>query len=215
MQRHLRKCAILLLIGVAMGAAMAARAATLSFAPSAQVVDLGAVVSVDVYATDLDQQRVGAYAFLIEFDPLLVAVLSADFGPSLGNPFDNFTDVVTGSGQVNVSEVSLLTDLSGLQSGDGELLLVTLRFQTLAEGTTPLRFVDNILGAPGIFLGDEAGAPLTLTPPSAGSITVVVGPPPPPPPPPPTSVPEPSLPLLLVAALAASALARRYAATRS
>ncbi len=195
-------------LGATLGSG-AATAAVLTLQPQHQTVDRGDVAAVDVVVTGLTDQRVAAYDFWVHFDPAILQLLSADVGPSLGGPFDSLSWTELEDGQVNIAELSLLADLSGQQSGNGSLLLFTLRFETLSLGVSGLSFSENILGVAGGFLGDELGAPITISATDSGSITVVAGTPPPPPPPPPTGVPEPGLPLLVLAAAGALALTRR------
>ncbi len=187
----------------------AAQAAVLTLVPQHQTVDQGDIAAVDVVVTGLLDQRVAAYDFWLHFDPLIVQLLSVDAGPALGGPFDSFSFADPVAGAVNVGELSFLRDLSGLQSGNGSLLLFTVRFEATGLGTSALSFSENILGVDGGFLGDEDGLRIEVTDTEAGSITVVGAPPPPPPPPPPIGVPEPGMPGLLLAAAAAAALSRR------
>lgn len=193
-----------IVIGTMLVLPVAVDAAGISMSPSRQRVDLGEIASVDVSATGLSQQRVGAFDFWVIFDSGILQLLGVDFGPSLGNPFDDFVNISSPvNGRTNVAELSLLSDLSGLQSGDGDLLLFTLRFQTVKAGISALTLEENILGVAGGFLGDELGNPIDVSPISAASITVGdTGPTAP--------LPEPgSGSLLILAAAAALAASRR------
>ena len=196
---------------VVLSAAGLAQAALLSLSPQAQTVEQGSVAAVDVWVTGLSGQSIGAYDFWLNFDDQVLGLLSVDAGPSLGHPTDSLLATLEEPGRVNVAELSLLADLSSLQSGTGDLLLFTLRFSALALGTSPLSFSENILGVAGGFLGDELGAAIALTGTQTGSISVVAATPPPPPPPqPPASgVPEPTSLALVVAAVAAALATRR------
>ena len=76
-------------------------------------------------------------------------------------------------GKINVSELSLLADLTPLQNGADDVLLFSMIFDTDMLGTSPLTFSENIAGVAGGFLGDENGQAIVLDSVGTGSINVV------------------------------------------
>jgi len=151
-----------------------ATAISLTFAPSDQTIGPGQQATVDVLVSDPAGELVAAYDFFVDYDPAVIELDSVTFGVGLGGPADSFQDVVVDPlGQVNVSELSVLSDLSSLQDGTSDLLLFSVTFNPASNGTSPLAFSENILGVVGGFLGDTAGLPIALDTPGAGSVTVV------------------------------------------
>ncbi|MGB5409469.1 MAG: cohesin domain-containing protein [Thiogranum sp.] len=147
---------------------------SLTFAPTDQTIGPGERATVDVLVSDPAGELVAAYDFLVDYDPAVIELDSVTFGVGLGGPADSFQDVVVDPlGQVNVSELSVLFDLSGLQDGTSDLLLFSLTFNSASNGTSPLAFSENILGVAGGFLGDTAGLPIALDALGTGSIAVV------------------------------------------
>jgi hypothetical protein len=141
--------------------------------PAAQVKVLGNQATVDIVASG---GYVGAFDLDISWNSGIVSLFSISYGTQLGlsiqNPF------AYGAGTVNASEFSLETpaDLVALQPGQTATLL-TLVFDTIAVGTSPVNISYNAIG-------DEYGIahnPVTLNP---GSITVRKGGP--------AEVPEPA-----------------------
>lgn len=151
-----------------------ATAISLTFAPTDQTIGPGEQATVDVLVSDPAGELVAAYDFFVDYDPAVIELDSVTFGVGLGGPADSFQDVVVDPlGQVNVSELSVLFDLSGLQDGTSDLLLFSLTFNSASNGTSPLAFSENILGVAGGFLGDTAGLPIALDALGTGSIAVV------------------------------------------
>lgn len=161
-------------IALAMGLAFvltstAVQAVELGFVPPTQEVPGGTPVSVDVVISglgDFAPPSLGAFDLDIAFDPSILSLSSVVFGPFLGDIglFEAIASDTPGVGTVNVFEVSLLsdTDLDALQPSS--FPLVTLNFDTLNSGTSPLTITAATLG-------DAFGDPLSYTA-SEGSVTV-------------------------------------------
>lgn len=168
-----RAGALLLFALFSLGPGRAA-AISLNFLPVNQTIDFGEQASVDVVVADPGGNLIGAFDFFVNYDPAVISLSGLTFGTALGGPADSLQDVVEDStGQVNVAELSLLADLSGLQDGISDVLLFSMTFTPVDAGTSALTFSENILGIAGGFLGDAAGLPIELDSVGNGSITVV------------------------------------------
>lgn len=175
--------------------ARTASAITLEFDPADQTVSLGDQAIVDVLVRDPGTTLVGEFDFFVEWDSAILALSDVTFGTSLGDPSlgEAITLSVGGpASPINVVEISLLSsaDLGTVQTGS-DFALLTLTFDSLALGTSPLDFLGGIGGPGGGFLGDDLGALIALDSVGTGSIRVVSG-----------AVPEPSTISLLGVALA-------------
>ncbi len=133
----------------------------ISLEPSAPEVVFGNQVDVDVNISglgDFTSPSLSVFDLDITFDTAILDPIAVSFGdPILGDQLDLFgfgsiTDV-TGSGPVNIFELSfdLPGDLDTLQAGS--FTLATLTFDTIAVGTSSV-------GATIIALGDSFGDPL-------------------------------------------------------
>ena len=144
-------------------------ATPINFEPGNSTVELGDQVSVDVTISPIGE-LIGAFDIAVNWDPNVLLLADVAFGSSLGDPdplsFEALTGVSAGSGSARVSEVSLLFDLTGLQSGS-PFSLFTLVFDTTMIGTSALTFGDIIVG--GAF-----GLPLVNAPqPGSGVVNVI------------------------------------------
>lgn len=151
-----------------------AEAISLEFVPDTQTVDIGDPVTVDVFASNPGGTLIGAYDFFVTYEPDVLTLNNVVFGSVLGGPLDSFQDdSESPTGTVNVSELSSVTDLTPLQSGNVNVLLFSMTFDTDRLGTSTLTFSENILGVAGGFLGDENGQAIMLDSVGTGSINVV------------------------------------------
>ena len=151
-----------------------ASAISLNFLPASQTINLGEQATVDVVVAAPSGNLIGAYDFFVNYDPAVISFSGLTFGTGLGGPADSLQDVLEDpTGSVNVAELSLVSDLSGLQDGTSDLLLFSMTFTPVNFGTSTLMFSENILGIAGGFLGDAVGLPIELDSLGTGSITVV------------------------------------------
>lgn len=110
----------------------------------------------------------------ISYGPDVLTLNNVAFGSALGGPLDSLQDGTESPvGKINVSELSLLADLTPLQNGADDVLLFSMIFDTDMLGTSPLTFSENIAGVAGGFLGDENGQAIVLDSVGTGSINVV------------------------------------------
>ncbi len=179
-------CAATLILGIVFMTS-AAHAIALSVNPISQNVLLGNSIGVTLDIAglgDCSAPSLGVFDLDLNFDPTILAFNNVTFGdPALGDQLDLFGlgslsafDNTT-SGMVNLYELSfdLPDDLDTLQAGS--FTLVSLTFDSLAGGISPLDISINSLG-------DALGDPLSATL-ENGSVAV-------------NPVPEPSTILLLV-----------------
>jgi len=175
-----------------------AGATLLEFAPVDTSVEVGSTFEVDIVATPESGELIGAYDFIVNFDPTVLAFDSLTFGASLND--DEFLCALfgcrgfsdSGGGSLSMFEVaSPLIPLGLLQDGLAPVLLATIAFDTVAAGVSGLSFTGNIDGqsAPFNLLGDEFAIPLPVFEP--GTETIIVAEP----------IPEPPLILLMLTGL--------------
>lgn len=172
------------LIAAALAAAVATPAwsASLDFVPAAGTFTAGSNINIDVVISGLAAgEQLGAFDFVVNFDPAVLGLGSYQLGSQLGNvgafeALDTSAGAIAG-GQFNLGQVSLLWDLSAQPAS---FTLATLTFSALTAGTSSLHFSD-------VTLGDAWGAPLAA---DLGSTLVNV-----------SAVPEPGMPAMLFAGL--------------
>ncbi len=170
----------------------------LSFTPNTQTVLLSGQASVNIVATNLQNEYVGAFDFDVSWDNSILSLASVSFGNALGGGFLSLQSENTnnGLGTSNLAESSLLSSLASLQTGTTNIILATLVFDALSVGQSVLSLTGNISG--GGFLGNENGELLAASA-NTGLINVVS-----------TSIPEPeTLFLLGVGFLALFGIRRR------
>ena len=177
-------------------ATSAANATLISFDPADTTADMGALIAVDIIATPEMGELIGAFDFIVNFDPAVLAFNDLIFGPALNSdPFFcallGCRGFVAGAGTLEMFETSLEFFLGLLQDGTSPVVLGTIFFDAIGVGTSGLSFTGNILGQdpPFNILGDEFGLPLAVLQPGVGSVTVI-------------QVPEPSSLLLMLTGLA-------------
>jgi hypothetical protein len=182
----------------------AASSITLSLSPVTQDIAFPGDVEVAIVANDLVNgaaPSLGVYDVALAFDPLLLAVSSVEFGDrTLGNQLDLFAlgdvqfFVDSGTGSVQVFELSFdsVDDLNNLQAGDFTLAYV--HFSTLKPGTSPLTLTVNSIG-------DADGNPLDVTSISSARVSITGA----------TNVPEPGTLALLGLAMGLLAFTGRRA----
>jgi len=129
----------------------------LGFTPGTQTVLLSGQASVDITASNLQNEYVGAFDFSIGWDSSILSLASVSFGGALGGGLLSFQSESTdnGLGISSLTESSFLSDLTMLQTGVADIVLATLVFDTLSIGQSALSLTENISG--GGFLGDEKG----------------------------------------------------------
>jgi len=175
MTRLLRCLAILAFFAPALG-----HATLLEFAPADSNATLGDTIAIDIVATPEGGELIGAYDFIVNFDPTILALNGVIFGASLNDdPFlcslfgcRGFFD--TGGAVEMFEAASPFTPLGALQDGVAPVVLATLLFDAIGVGTSGLSFTGNILGqaAPFNLLGDEFGVPLPVFEPGTGRVIV-------------------------------------------
>lgn len=192
MTRFLRCLAVLSILAPAVSSAT-----LLNFAPSSATVDLGGTIAIDIIATPESGELIGAYDFIVNFDPAILALNDLVFGASL-NDDQILCDLIacrgffdTGGAVEMFEAASPFVPLGNLQDGLAPVVLATLIFDAVGVGESALSFTGNILGqaAPFNLLGDEFGVPLPVFEPGTGSVTVAA------------AVPEPPALLLMLAGL--------------
>jgi hypothetical protein len=153
-------------------------------APGVPVL-VGVEASIDVMATgvvDGGAPSIGVFDFDLVFDPALLEIVSVQFGSGLDVlGLGAIDSVLTGTGTVNLLQLSLDTveDLHALQPD--EFSLATVTFLTLAAGTSALEVTVNAVG-------DAFGEPIPITV-TNGEIAIV-------------AVPEPASVVLMAGGLA-------------
>lgn len=124
-----------------------AMATTISFNPSAANVGMGSNTAVDVRISGLTAGTdLGAFDLNVLFDAAQLALTGYTLGAALGDTslFEAFDTSLgsTASGKFNLSEISLLSDLSAQQDA---FTLATLYFSGIAAGNSALSFGDVVL----------------------------------------------------------------------
>lgn len=146
-------------------------AARLSVEASRPLIGLGDIAQVGLRISELGQGNapsLGAFRIALDYDDTLLALRSVDYGASLGDPTDPAeTDILTQTApaRVTLNETSFLldTELDTLQPAG--FILVSLAFEGIGLGESPLRY-----GA--VDLSDAFGS--SLTPVLEGSTVAVV-----------------------------------------
>jgi hypothetical protein len=154
----------LLVAATAMLASAQAQAYTVSLAPAAQTVTLGAMVAVDVQISGLGATGLGSYSLDLNFDAAILGFDHADDALNLGFAVGLFA--TPGVGTVLLTDVSF-NDPDALLARQGDAVtLFTLYFNTLGLGTGELGFsaggaLSDVFGGAVAF--DTAGGSVTVT----------------------------------------------------
>jgi hypothetical protein len=135
--------------------------------PSA-TVNVGSTVTADIRITGLDQRVVSAFEISLAFSSSILQVQSVSHGSglNLGNPADSSWFVSTPPGAVDTQEVSFLATSILQQFQPNDLVLFSVTFLALANGTSPLDFSN-------IKVINGAGVPFTPAASFDGSVTAV------------------------------------------
>jgi len=156
----------------------AAAAATLSLVPTPIAVTQGNGFVLDLRIGDLAGAEVGGFDIDVAFDPTQVSFTGATFSILLGDAGvgEALTDVISGSGTLNVAAVSLLSPQAlDLLQGD-PLLLATLSFLAIAPGSSSIQITGAELSdanAAAISLGDFAPVPVQIAVPEPTALLPV------------------------------------------
>ena len=192
----MKKTLNILTVTGAVFASLSANAVTLDLSPTSSSVNLGEPVQVELHISGLEDgtaPSLGAYDFMLAFNPAVLGFGAFTFGDSLlGNQLDlmGFGTVAgfdgATPGQLSVFEISLdlASDLDTLQAAS--FALGTISFSALGNGVSALQFTSALFS-------DAGGNPLAVQL-GGGSI----------------SVPEPVSGGIIVAGAVLLALAARH-----
>jgi hypothetical protein len=135
----------LLMMFVVLLAGTPVMAMTIGFQPSAQTVNLGSSLAVDVVATLGSNEIVSAYDLDLGYNPLILNATGVTFGTFLGAPLSIFSSNLS-AGLVDFAEVSFLndSDLAALQPS--AFTLATISFTAIGLGTSSLDIVNYLNG---------------------------------------------------------------------
>lgn len=139
--------------------ATSSQAIKLDVEPTSLTVPVGSSADVALVISGLGDgvaPSLGTFDLDISFDPAILGLSTVTFGNQLDIlGLGSIQSVTPGVGTVNLVELSLdLPDDLNTYQADS-FTLATLTFGTLAIGTSPLEFIEAILG-------DENGDPLIL-----------------------------------------------------
>lgn len=132
-------------------ASVGANAIEIFVDPSAQMVELGEEVRVDVNIRDLGMgvaPSVSGFDITVEFDTSVLDFSTVEFGDQLDLGFGSFSDFVEDIGAVDIFEVSLAVpefdeDIDPIQLN--AFTLFTLTLDTVATGLSPINLTLNQL----------------------------------------------------------------------
>jgi len=134
----------------------------------AATVNVGSSITADVRITGLGTRVVSAFDISLAFSPSILQVQSVSQGSGLnfGNPANSSWSVSTPAGAVDTQEISFLATSVLQQFQPNDLVLFSVTFLALANGTVPLTFSN-------IEVINGAGAPFSPAASFDGSITAV------------------------------------------
>lgn len=146
------------------------KATAIDMSLSSPSTNLGNTVDVELDISNLGNSAapsIGTYDVDVTFDPSVISFDSVTFGSQLSlNSIPLFQDgIITGSGILNLAEISddTPTDLNNLQAPD--FTLATITFNTVSAGSSGVNVSVTDLG-------DAAGDSLTVTNFNPGTVTV-------------------------------------------
>ena len=128
---------------IALGHPLVAKAITLEVSPTFQSVSLGTNAQVDVWFKNPGGAQLSTYQLFLNYDPTILAYQSMTFSAAIGDP--GWSVVIPDTGSVFVA---YLPDPPALQTGTDDLLLFSLLFSTKGVGTSNLTITDPYLGDP-------------------------------------------------------------------
>lgn len=139
----MKKSTLIGIIGLVMILCGNAFATSLFFDPSAPVLNLNEIATINVQISGLGDgvgPNLGAFDLGISYDASVLTLQSFSFSNYLGYPTDSFTFGSIGSGLLSAQEVSFLPDavLASLQPAAFSLL--SMEFKTIGLGTSLLSF---------------------------------------------------------------------------
>jgi hypothetical protein len=172
------------------GATTGAHAATISFSPVTQNVNIGDTAFVDLVISGLDlDEEVGSFDVDVTYNDSVVGFVGYTLGSGLGTGAD-IIDLSLGDlgGLIDIAVLSLLDELDLGPLQGASFVLARLEFTALANGVSPLVYAQSIFA-------DGAGLELDVDT-DTGAIRV-------------GEVPEPVSLLLFGAGAAALAIRRR------
>lgn len=175
-----------------------AAAISIDFIPANQTANVGDSLSVDVSISGLlaAGEIVSTFDLAVSYDSSVLFATGVSFGGFLddmlfGGATFNGSDVTTTAGTVEFFELSFLTDDElALQQPDS-FVLATLSFDAIAEGISPLSFLEGtIIGVPGLDVKGRNAAVLLNLNGGIGDVTVLAN-----------AVPEPATLWLLLSGI--------------
>ena len=125
-----------------------ALAISIGIDPGSQTVSVGNSLSVDVVISGLEagglDEIVSAFDLDVTYDSTILFASGVTFGAYLGDPslFEALTDFdLSTAGVIDLAELSLLDDATLAALQPDTFTLVTLYFDAIGYGTSPLGFV--------------------------------------------------------------------------
>jgi hypothetical protein len=139
----MKKPTMICIIGLAMILCGNAFATSLFFDPSASVLYLNEIATINVWISGLGDgvaPNLGAFDLGITYDASLLALQSFSFSNYLGYPTDSFTFGSIGSGLLSVQEVSFLPDAALASLQPSAFSLLSMDFRTIGLGIGLISF---------------------------------------------------------------------------
>lgn len=144
----MKKQTMICIIGLSMILCGQAFATSLFFDPSAPVLNLNAIATINVGISGLGDgvgPNLGAFDLGITYDASLLTLQSFSFSNYLGYPANAFASGSTGSGLLSVQQVSFLSDAALASLQPATFSLLSMQFITVGLGTSLLSFQNVVL----------------------------------------------------------------------